>query len=75
MRAAAIGRDAGLQFVYAGNLPGRVHGWENTHCPGCNALLIERTGYRILRNRLVKGQCPDCARSIPGVWSLAGANG
>jgi pyruvate formate lyase activating enzyme len=68
-RAAAIGKEAGLQFVYAGNLPGRVDDWENTRCPGCNALLVERAGYRILKNRLVKGSCPECARPIPGIWS------
>jgi pyruvate formate lyase activating enzyme len=69
LRAAAIGREAGLQFVYAGNLPGRVGDWENTRCPGCGALLIERAGYRILGNRLKRGCCPDCQRSIPGVWN------
>jgi pyruvate formate lyase activating enzyme len=69
VRAATLGREAGLQFVYAGNLPGRVDEWENTRCAGCGALLIERSGYRILQNRLVKGRCPECARAIPGVWS------
>ena len=69
MHAAAIGKEAGLQFVYAGNLPGRVGGWENTHCPGCGALLIERRGYHILQDRLEAGKCPECARTIPGVWS------
>ena len=74
IRAAAIGKEAGLQFVYAGNLPGRVNGWENTHCPGCGALLIERTGYRILQNRLVAGSCPECSRTIPGIWSHPAGN-
>jgi pyruvate formate lyase activating enzyme len=68
LRAAAIGKEAGLQFVYAGNLPGRVGDWENTRCPGCDALLIERVGYRIHRNRLENGACSDCGRSIPGFW-------
>jgi len=72
IRAATIGREAGLQFVYAGNLPGRVDGWEDTRCPGCNALLIERSGYRILQKRLTNGSCPECARPIPGVWSPEG---
>ena len=71
LRAAAIGREAGLQFVYAGNLPGRVGEWENTRCPGCGELLIERLGYRILANRLRGGTCPGCHRSIPGVWSAS----
>ena len=68
LRAAVIGREEGLHFVYAGNLPGFVGGWENTCCPGCKALLVERRGYRILRNRLRSGACPDCGRGIPGVW-------
>jgi pyruvate formate lyase activating enzyme len=68
LRAAEIGSAAGLRFVYAGNLPGRVGRWENTYCPGCSALLIERVGYRIVQNRLAGGACPDCGRAIPGFW-------
>ena len=70
MRAAEIGTAAGLRFVYAGNIPGRVGRWENTYCPGCSALLIERVGYRIVQNRLAKGACPDCGRAIPGFWDV-----
>jgi len=66
-RAWKIGRDAGLNYVYLGNVPG--HPGENTTCPGCGEILIRRVGYRILSNRLVTGSCPDCKRSIPGVWS------
>src|SRR5206468_264103 len=40
IRAAMIGQEAGLRYVYAGNLPGRVGDLENTYCPGCRALLI-----------------------------------
>jgi pyruvate formate lyase activating enzyme len=70
LRAAEIGKTEGLHFVYAGNLPSRVKNWENTECPGCNATLIERSGYRIRRNRItVSGTCPDCTRAIPGVWN------
>ena len=43
--AAEIGQEAGLHYVYAGNLPGRVGSLENTYCPNCNTLLIERYGY------------------------------
>ncbi len=73
LRAAAIGRAAGLRYVYAGNCPGRVGDWENTRCPECSNLLIERRGYVIKRNRLANGKCPDCAAAIPGVWSLSAA--
>ncbi len=68
IRAAEIGRNAGLHFVYAGNLPGRTARLEDTRCPGCNATLIERTGFRIRANRMQNGTCPDCHRAIPGVW-------
>jgi len=69
VRACEIGRDAGLQFVYAGNLPGRVGPWENTWCPGCGELLVERAGYRILRQRIgADGACPACRVTIPGIW-------
>nr|BAL58521.1 hypothetical protein HGMM_OP2C071 [Candidatus Acetothermum autotrophicum] len=70
MRAAQIGYDAGLHFVYTGNLPGMTGRYENTYCSGCGALLIERYGFAILQNRLRDGHCPDCGRAIPGVWKI-----
>jgi pyruvate formate lyase activating enzyme len=69
-RACEIGREAGLRFVYAGNLPGRVGRWENTYCPNCDELLVERYGYIIRAMRVTPdGCCPSCAQTIPGVWS------
>jgi len=69
MRAAGIGRAAGLRYVYSGNLPGDTADLENTRCPGCAGLLIERRGFRVARNRIpASGQCPDCGTAIPGVW-------
>ena len=71
-RAAAIGKRAGLHFIYAGNLPGYVGEWENTRCPGCGELLIERCGFRVLRyNLTANGACPSCNRTIPGRWDPA----
>ena len=70
LRAAEIGAREGLRFVYAGNLPGRVGRWENTWCPGCGGMLVERRGFRVLRNRLRAGGCPDCRRPIPGFWTV-----
>ncbi len=68
--AAEIGRDAGLRFVYAGNIPGRTGTLESTFCPSCKALLIERKGFRVLANHVgADGQCPSCHARIPGVWS------
>jgi pyruvate formate lyase activating enzyme len=69
MRAAALGREAGLHYVYAGNLPGRVGHLENTYCHNCRELLVERFAYRILNYRLTRqGTCPACSTPIPGVW-------
>lgn len=67
-RAYIAGKDAGLHFVYAGNLPGSVGDRENTYCPSCNALLIARRGFHVLENRMNGPKCPDCAAQIPGVW-------
>jgi len=68
-RAASIGHAAGLRYVYAGNIPGSVADLENTCCPNCRALLVERWGFDILRNRLTEdGTCPDCHTAIPGFW-------
>lgn len=69
LRAAEIGQEAGLHYVYAGNLPGGVHHYENTYCPKCSELLIARQGYRILENKLAgRGTCPKCGTLIPGLW-------
>jgi pyruvate formate lyase activating enzyme len=67
-RAAAIGQEAGLRFVYAGNRPGELGDLEHTRCPGCRAVLIERSGFRVLANRLKAGACPSCGTAIPGRW-------
>jgi len=64
--AYQIARDAGLNFVYIGNVPG--HRYESTYCPSCNELLIHRVGYAILENKLRDGKCPKCGKQIPGVW-------
>jgi pyruvate formate lyase activating enzyme len=70
VRACEIGAEEGLNFVYAGNLPGRVGRWEHTWCPACQALLIERLGYHILRNRIgTGGVCPDCDTRVPGIFA------
>lgn len=66
IRACETGKEEGLHFVYAGNLPGALGDWENTRCPGCEALLIKREGFMVLKNRLKDGKYPDCEKMIPG---------
>jgi len=61
-----IGREAGLKYIYTGNIPGES---ENTRCPHCDRELVERLGYRVMRNSVVNGRCPQCGTTIPGVWS------
>jgi pyruvate formate lyase activating enzyme len=74
LRAAEIGKQAGLKFVYAGNRPGKVNGFENTYCPSCQRPLIERTGYLIQKDDLSPngGRCPGCHTAIPGIWAGPG---
>ena len=74
VRAAEIGAEEGLHFVYAGNLPGRVGGWENTRCPQCRETVIERHGYLIRSYSITaEGKCPRCQYPLPGVWPAGGA--
>ncbi|MFQ5638754.1 MAG: AmmeMemoRadiSam system radical SAM enzyme [bacterium] len=69
IRAVEIGYEAGLHFVYAGNLPGLVGRYENTYCPDCKTELITRNGYHIAQNRIVQGKCYRCQKLIPGRWN------
>jgi pyruvate formate lyase activating enzyme len=69
-QAAEIGQEAGLHYVYAGNIPGKVGSLEDTHCPACGSRLVARYGYRIQANRITpKGTCPDCGAAIAGIWN------
>jgi pyruvate formate lyase activating enzyme len=67
-RAREIGMEEGLRYVYEGNVPGERG--ENTHCYACGALLIERCGLTLTRNRLRNGKCPGCGARIDGFLSL-----
>lgn len=58
--------DAGLKFVYIGNIR---HEGENTFCPKCGKLLIERQAYTIVQNNISNGKCKFCNTAVPGVWS------
>lgn len=69
VRAAEIGREAGLRYVYAGNLPGQVGDTESTRCPHCFTLLVERRGYVIRQYNITRDNaCPKCGRKIAGLW-------
>lgn len=63
VREAAI--EKGLKYVYEGNVPG-VDG-ENTYCPNCTELLIDRIGYNTV-NKMKDGTCNKCSEVIDGVW-------
>jgi len=70
IEACEIGKSSGLNYIYAGNLPGRVGRWENTYCPNCDELLVERFGYLIRKVSVTsEGKCPSCSTKIPGLWS------
>jgi pyruvate formate lyase activating enzyme len=66
-RCRQIALDAGLHYVYAGNVP--MHPGENTYCHGCKNELIRRIGYEVASNQIRDGKCPKCGTTIPGVWS------
>jgi len=59
-----IGKEKGLNYIYLGNL--RTETGENTYCPVCGRLLIERCAFSLLQNNLVQGKCPFCRAAIPG---------
>lgn len=65
--ARNMAKDIGLNHVYVGNVVGK--GWENTYCPDCSKLLIDRYGYKIRSNKMKKGACPACGKDIYGVWN------
>jgi len=70
LRAAEIGQEAGLNYVYAGNLPGGADPYEHTFCPRCQHVLIRRYGYVIIDYNLsADGTCPECGLEIPGIWT------
>ena len=58
---------AGLEYVYVGNIPG--HTAENTFCPKCKKMVIQRTGYMVGEINLKDGKCKYCGKPIPGIWT------
>jgi len=66
-KARDIALRAGVKFVYLGNIPG--HQAENTYCPQCKKMIVERRGFTILANHIVGNKCSFCGEPIPGVWT------
>jgi len=66
-RARREALDAGLHYVYIGNVPG--HEANSTYCPSDGTILIRRVGFMVVENKLTAdGRCPTCNQKIPGVW-------
>jgi pyruvate formate lyase activating enzyme len=63
--ARRIAREAGLRYVYEGNI---YSDGGNTLCPGCGSLLVRRSWHDVLQNRIKDGACPECGWTIPGLW-------
>jgi len=61
-----IAKDTGLNFPYIGNVYGSDA--ENTFCPGCGKIVIQRRGFQIDKIAMKEGACANCGRVIPGVW-------
>lgn len=64
-KAREIGKRAGLKYVYEGNVPGR--GGENTYCPSCGELQIERIGYTLSLIKMKGSKCSNCGATIDGI--------
>ncbi|MCX6248735.1 MAG: AmmeMemoRadiSam system radical SAM enzyme [Bacteroidetes bacterium] len=66
-RAREIAIKAGIRYVYIGNVPGSPA--ENTYCPECKKVIVERKGFSILNNNISNSACKFCSAKIAGVWS------
>lgn len=65
-QARSIAMNAGIKYVYIGNVPG--HEAENTYCHHCKKTIVERRGFAMLNNYISAGKCKFCGEMIPGVW-------
>lgn len=67
LKAKDIAREAGLQYVYIGNIQ---TDFEDTICPNCGTRVIDRSGYLIRENRIIDGKCPECRENINGCFDI-----
>lgn len=74
-RAWNAGKEAGLHYVYAGNMAGKMGDRENTACPACGCVVVRRKGFAVLQNLVQNGRCPQCNSPLAGRWSRQAANG
>jgi pyruvate formate lyase activating enzyme len=76
LKIVEIGKQAGLRYLYPGNLPGQVGEWENTRCHHCNATVIRRYGFLVSENKVgADGACWSCGKILPGIWGNASGHG
>jgi pyruvate formate lyase activating enzyme len=66
-KARETALNAGMKYVYVGNLPGS--NLENTTCPKCRKTVVERKGFRVIQNSVVSGKCKFCGELIAGIWN------
>jgi len=66
-KARDIALNAGLKFVYIGNISGSEAA--NTYCPKCKKMIVERKGYTVVSNNIKAGKCVFCGEPVPGVWT------
>ncbi|MDD1742125.1 MAG: radical SAM protein, partial [Methanotrichaceae archaeon] len=65
-KGVKVGQEAGLKYIYVGNIPNE---YEDTQCPICGEVMIERRGFGVVKNSILEGKCSNCGAPIPGVWS------
>jgi pyruvate formate lyase activating enzyme len=66
-KARSVAFAAGLEYVYIGNVPG--HEGENTFCPGCRKMIVQRAGYMVVQMNIREGKCRYCGNPVPGIWT------
>lgn len=64
--AVNIGKEAGLKYVYSGNIA--EPGGEDTRCHGCGEILVRRSGFTVAAMKIKQGACPRCLTPIEGIW-------
>lgn len=66
IKARTIAEKEGMKYVYIGNVPSA--GVENTKCPNCKKVVVERKGFTVISNNIDKGKCKYCGTKVNGVW-------